>query len=330
MDEFFHIHGNRKTADGPLADKAARIDEELAPKRAAVGEDQVVQPVQAIVGIDEERKRYAFVPAAIRPGHQLGQRGAADDGHVRPEFADVADRAVQRQQHRRLFHSVQIGVEQQQKRFVLMHLRPTESAQLPIDHGATVELRCSETHHDHDGHPRSQTVKTTEIGGVHGYDGGKKVNGRKRHIVVDTLGLLLAVAVTSAALDDGSHAWQVLRKLSAADYPRLWLLWADSKYQNHSLQAWLKQHRAAYEIEVVSRPIGVKGFVLLHRRWVVERSIAWLNRYRRLSKEYGYYTESSEAQIQISSMQLMLRRLKPNKGIQRPAFKYPKKLKKAV
>jgi putative transposase len=176
----------------------------------------------------------------------------------------------------------------------------------------------------------SQTVKTTEIGGVHGYDGGKKVNGRKRHIVVDTLGLLLAVAVTSAALDDGSHAWQVLRKLSAVDYPRLRLLWADSKYQNHSLQAWLKQQLVAYEIEVVSRPIGAKGFVLLHRRWVVERSISWLNRYRRLSKEYEYYTESSEAHIQISSVQLMLRRLKPNKGIQRPAFKYPKKLKKAV
>lgn len=176
----------------------------------------------------------------------------------------------------------------------------------------------------------SQTVKTTEIGGVHGYDGGKKVNGRKRHIVVDTLGLLLAVAVTSAALDDGSHAWQVLQKLSPADYPRLRLLWADSKYQNHSLQEWLKKQQAAYEIEVVSRPIGAKGFVLLHRRWVVERSIAWLNRYRRLSKEYEYYTESSEAQIKISAVQLMLRRLKPNKGIPRPAFQYPKKLKKAV
>jgi putative transposase len=176
----------------------------------------------------------------------------------------------------------------------------------------------------------SQTVKATEIGGVHGYDGGKKVNGRKRHIVVDTLGLLLAVAVTSAALDDGSHAWQVLRKLSPAAYPRLRLLWADSKYQNYSLQAWLKQQQAAYEIEVVSRPIGAKGFVLLHRRWVVERSIAWLNRYRRLSKEYDYYTESSEAQIQISSVQLMLRRLKPNKGIKRPPFKYPKKLEKAA
>jgi len=176
----------------------------------------------------------------------------------------------------------------------------------------------------------SQTVKTTEIGGVHGYDGGKKINGRKRHIVVDTLGLLLAVAVTSAALDDGSHAYRVLRKLSPADYPRLRLLWADGKYHNHSLQQWLKGQQVAYEIEVVSRPIGAKGFVVLHRRWVVERSIAWFNRYRRLSKEYEYYTASSEAQIQLSAVQLMLRRLKPNKGIKTPAFKYPKNQTKAA
>ena len=176
----------------------------------------------------------------------------------------------------------------------------------------------------------SQTVKTTEVGGTRGYDGGKKVNGRKRHIVVDTLGLLLAVAVTSAALDDGSHAWQVLRKLSPAAYPRLRLLWADSKYQNHSLQRWLKRKQVAYAVEVVSRPSGARGFALLHRRWVVERSIAWLGRYRRLSKEYEYSTESSEAQIQLSSVQLMVRRLKPNKGTKRPAFKYPKKLRNAV
>jgi putative transposase len=151
----------------------------------------------------------------------------------------------------------------------------------------------------------SQTVKTTEIGGVHGFDGGKKINGRKRHIVVDTLGLLLAVAVTSAALDDGTHATRVLGKLAPDKFPRLRLLWADHKYLNHSLQRWLKQQRVAYAIEVVSRPIGAKGFVLLHRRWVVERSLAWLNRYRRLSKEFDYYTESSEAQIQIRFIRLM-------------------------
>jgi putative transposase len=176
----------------------------------------------------------------------------------------------------------------------------------------------------------SQTVKTTEMGGVHGYDGGKKINGRKRHIVVDTMGLLLAVTVTSAALDDGTHAYRVLQKLTAADYPRLKTLWADHKYHNKKLKRWQQQQQVSYVIEVVSRPIGAKGFVLLHRRWVVERSLAWLGRYRRLSKDYEYYTESSEAQIQISSIQLMLRRLRPNTQTQRPTFMYPKKTVKAA
>jgi putative transposase len=171
----------------------------------------------------------------------------------------------------------------------------------------------------------SQSVKTTEVGGTRGYDGGKKVSGRKRHIVVDGLGLLLAVAVTSAALDEGTHAWRVLRKLSAADYPRLKLLWADSKYHNHALNRWLGRQQAGYRIEVVSRPAGAKGFVLLHRRWVVERTFAWMGRYRRLSKDYDYFTQSSEAQVQVSAVHMMLRRLRPDQDNPTPAFKHPKK-----
>jgi putative transposase len=176
----------------------------------------------------------------------------------------------------------------------------------------------------------SQSVKTTEVGGTRGYDGGKKVKGRKRHVVVDTLGLLMAVAVTSAALDEGTHAGRVLGKLAAADYPRLELLWADGKYHNKALQRWLEDQEAAYRLEVVSRPVGARGFVLLHRRWVVERTFAWMGRYRRLSKDYEYYTRSSEAQIQISSVHLMLRRLRPDRVAQGPTFRYPKKATKAV
>ena len=176
----------------------------------------------------------------------------------------------------------------------------------------------------------SQSVKTTEMGGVRGYDGGKKVSGRKRHIIVDSLGLLLAVAVTSAALDDGTHAWRVLRKLTPEKYPRLVLLWADHKYHNTSLERWLVRQEAKYRIEVVSRPLGAKGFVLLHRRWVVERTFAWLGRYRRLSKDYDYHTQHSEARVRLASIQLMLKRLRPDNNRQSPPFKYEKKTRKAA
>src|SRR5439155_882946 len=95
--------------------------------------------------------------------------------------------------------------------------------------------------------------------------------GRKRHLVVDTLGLLLAVAVTSAAVDDGAAAPQVLRRLEDKELPRLGVLWADQKYHNHALYEWLAGN-AWYTIEVVRRPAGQAGFVLLADRWVVERT----------------------------------------------------------
>jgi putative transposase len=154
----------------------------------------------------------------------------------------------------------------------------------------------------------SQSVKAGGPGERHGSDGGKLVKGRKRHIVVDTMGLLLAVVVTAANIDDAKGAREVLTELVAQGCPRLRLLWADNKYHNYELEDWLAGN-ARFTIEVVSRPKGARGFVLLPRRWVVERTLAWLGRFRRNSKDYERLTESSAAMIQISMIQLMLHRL---------------------
>jgi putative transposase len=176
----------------------------------------------------------------------------------------------------------------------------------------------------------SQTVKGTEVGGVRGYDGGKEIRGVKRHIIVGTSGSLLVVPVTAASADDGTAAPEVLGRLTAERCTRLESLWADRKYHDHSPEAWLKKTGAGYEIEVVERPVGAKGFVLLHRRWVVERTFAWLGRYRRHSRDYEWPTESSEAMIQVSSIHRMLRLLKPDQRKKPVPFKYPREKRKAI
>ena len=157
----------------------------------------------------------------------------------------------------------------------------------------------------------SQTVKTAGQPATDtGYDGAKKITGRKRHLAVDTLGLLLAVMVTSAAIDDAAAAPAVLGQLDAERFPRLKVIWADNKYHNHKLLEWVNGETGRrWSLTVVKRPEGTKGFVLLPKRWVVERTHAWVGRWRRHSRDYERYTSSSEAMIQVSAIGMMLRRL---------------------
>jgi putative transposase len=153
----------------------------------------------------------------------------------------------------------------------------------------------------------SQSVKTTEVGGdERGYDAGKKLSGRKRHIAVDTLGLILAVVVHAASCQDYDGARRVLVKLKEK-FKRLKVIFADSAYGRNALPDWVKA-TFGWVLQTVLRPVGVKGFVVLPKRWIVERTFAWLARWRRHSKDYERNPQSSEAMIYISMISLLSRR----------------------
>jgi putative transposase len=171
----------------------------------------------------------------------------------------------------------------------------------------------------------SQSVKTAHGGEECGFDGGKKVQGRKRHIAVDSLGLLLAVAVTAGNVDDGQAAPLVLAQVPSRDYPRLRVVWGDGKYHNYALYIWVRENRCLYDVAVVNRPADAEGFVLLPKRWVVERTFAWLGRYRRLSKDYERLASTSAAMVKISGIHHLLRRLAPGRCKQRFHYKRPKR-----
>jgi putative transposase len=163
----------------------------------------------------------------------------------------------------------------------------------------------------------SQSVKAGGSGGASGFDGGKLVSGRKRHIAVDSLGLLLAVAVTAASARDAAVA-EDLVTLVAGALGRVRTFIADAAYRSAALVAWLAGWGG--RLLVIARPAGAKGWVRLPKRWVVERTFAWLLRYRRHSRDYERRTESSEAMIYISMIHLMARRLEPVSH--RYAFRY--------
>lgn len=153
----------------------------------------------------------------------------------------------------------------------------------------------------------SQTVKTTEAGGPRGFDGGKKVKGRKRHLLVDTLGLVIAVVVHTAGMQDRDGARLVFEKLRA-HFCWLKRIWADAGYAGPKLGDWV-QGLFRWVLEIVTRADDQVGFQVQPKRWIVERTFGWLNRARRLSKDYERLPETEEAWIYAAMTRLMLRRL---------------------
>jgi len=153
----------------------------------------------------------------------------------------------------------------------------------------------------------SQSAKTTEAGGPCGYDAGKKIKGRKRHLLTDTGGLLVGAVVHTADIQDRDGAPAVFEKVRYA-FPWLRHVFADTAYSGQKLETALAS-LGQWTLEIVRRSEGAKGFTLLPRRWVVERTIAWLNRNRRLAKDFEATIESAHAWVMIASVKLLSRRL---------------------
>ena len=145
--------------------------------------------------------------------------------------------------------------------------------------------------------------------GPHGYDAGKKINGRKRHILVDVLGLILVVVVHPANVQDRDGAKLVLEKI-VSGFRRLRLIWADGGYKGRLVE-WVSRlrRRGKLILEIVKRNDDVTGFKVLPKRWIVERTFGWLGRWRRLSKDYEQLEETSETLIRVAMIGLMVRRL---------------------
>ena len=155
----------------------------------------------------------------------------------------------------------------------------------------------------------SQSVKTTESGGIRGFDAGKKVLGRKRHLLTDTLGLPLVLVVHAANIQDRDGLARVCRRVRRR-FPWLTLVYADAGYQGDQAACAAAQERL--RLEIVKRPRSAEGFHLLPRRWVIERTFAWLGRNRRLAKDVEKLIETSTAMAAVAIVQLLVRRLASN------------------
>jgi putative transposase len=175
------------------------------------------------------------------------------------------------------------------------------------------------------GHPRhtasidSQSVDTSSGGEARGRDNAKNVNGRKRHIIVDSLGLLLAVTVTAADVDDAAAAPEVLKQLADQPLGKVRRVFGDGKYHNYALYEWVADN-GWYNLEIVSRPKDTEGWVKLPIRWMVERTFAWLTKCRRLTVDREKTSRSAVAMIRLAMIHLMVHRLSPDEDQQ--AFHY--------
>jgi len=158
----------------------------------------------------------------------------------------------------------------------------------------------------------SQSIRTAEGGERRGYDAGKKITGRKRHIVVDTLGLLLGVVVHGADIQDQDGAWPLLEQLYE-EFRRLKIIFGDVAYGRSDLPEWVFG-TFGWLLQTVLRPVGLKKFIVLPKRWIVERTFSWLARNRRHSRDYEKTTTSSESFIYIAMIHLMLKRLEKAKN----------------
>jgi transposase len=154
----------------------------------------------------------------------------------------------------------------------------------------------------------SQSVKTTACGEARGYDVGKQVKGRKRHIAVDTLGCRLLVLVTRASLQDRDGGFDLCTDMQQM-FGRIAKVWADQAYAGDLVEYVRRWCR--FVLDIVKRPAQQRGFQVQPKRWIVERTLGWLTPFRRLSKDYETTTVSSESMIKIAHIRVLLRRLVP-------------------